>query len=48
MTQFYQGLLHERRRPDTALAFAQATLAKSERFAEPFFWSGFVLISEEF
>ncbi len=48
MTQFYRGLLRERLRPDAALAFAQAKLAKSERFAEPFFWSGFVLVSEEF
>jgi hypothetical protein len=47
MTQFYRGLLGERLRPDAALAFAQAKLAKSERFAEPFFWSGFVLVSEE-
>jgi CHAT domain-containing protein len=48
MTQFYRGLLSERLRPDAALAFAQAKLARSERFAEPFFWSGFVLVSEEF
>jgi CHAT domain-containing protein len=47
MTQFYQGLLRERLRPDAALAFAQAKLAKSERFSEPFFWAGFVLVSEE-
>ena len=48
MTHFYRGLLRERLRPDAALAFAQAKLANSERFAEPFFWSGFVLVSEEF
>ncbi len=47
MTEFYRGLLRERLRPAAALASAQATLAGSPRFSEPFFWSGFVLISEE-
>ena len=46
MTEFYRGLLQQRLTPAVALASAQALLAKSDRFADPFFWSGFVLIRE--
>jgi CHAT domain-containing protein len=45
MTEFYRGLLREHLPPDAAIARAQATLAKSAQFSDPFFWSGFVTIS---
>jgi tetratricopeptide (TPR) repeat protein len=43
MTEFYRELLNEHRPPDAALAAAQRTLARSERWRAPFHWAGFVV-----
>lgn len=46
MTRFYQALASEGTSAAQALAWAQATLATSRRFRDPFYWAGFVHIGE--
>jgi CHAT domain-containing protein len=46
MTRFYRHLLHGELPPAAALRRAQSELAAERRFADPYFWSGFVLIGD--
>jgi CHAT domain-containing protein len=46
MTRFYRNLLQGDQQPAAALRSAQSELAAERRFADPYFWSGFVLIGE--
>jgi CHAT domain-containing protein len=46
MTRFYRHLLQGELRPSAALRRAQSELAAERRFADPYFWSGFVLIGD--
>ncbi len=46
MTRFYRHLLQGELRPAAALRRAQSELAAERRFADPYFWSGFVLIGD--
>ena len=46
MTRFYRHLLQGDQLPAAALRRAQAELAAERRFADPYFWSGFVLIGD--
>jgi CHAT domain-containing protein len=43
MTRFYRHLLHGGARPAAALRQAQAELARDRRWADPYYWAGFVL-----
>jgi CHAT domain-containing protein len=46
MTRFYRHLLQDELRPAAALRRAQSELKAERRFADPYFWSGFVLIGD--
>jgi CHAT domain-containing protein len=46
MTRFYRHLLQGDQLPAAALRSAQFELAAERRFADPYFWSGFVLIGD--
>jgi CHAT domain-containing protein len=46
MTRFYRHLLQDDLHPAAALRRAQSELAAERRFADPYFWSGFVLIGD--
>jgi CHAT domain-containing protein/tetratricopeptide (TPR) repeat protein len=46
MTRFYRHLLQGDQLPSAALRRAQSDLAAERRFADPYFWSGFVLIGD--
>jgi CHAT domain-containing protein len=46
MTRFYRHLLQGSLPPATALRRAQSELAAERRFADPYFWSGFVIIGD--
>ena len=46
MTRFYRHLLQGDQLPAAALRSAQSELAAERRFADPYFWSGFVLIGD--
>ena len=46
MTAFYRAMLKEGLTPAAALRRAQVQMAKNARWAEPFFWAGFVLQGE--
>jgi CHAT domain-containing protein len=46
MTRLYRHLLQGELRPADALRRAQLELAAERRFADPYFWSGFVLIGD--
>jgi CHAT domain-containing protein len=46
MSRFYRHLLQGDQLPAAALRSAQSELAAERRFADPYFWSGFVLIGD--
>lgn len=46
MKRFYRGMLKEDLRPAAALRAAQLEMAKSHRYAAPYYWAGFVLQGE--
>jgi CHAT domain-containing protein len=46
MTRFYRHLIQDELRPAAALHRAQTELAAERRWADPYFWSGFVLIGD--
>lgn len=46
MRHFYRGLLVERLAPPAALRQAQAKMAASDRWQDPYFWAGFVVQGE--
>jgi CHAT domain-containing protein len=46
MTRFYRHLIQDELRPAAALHRAQTELAAEPRWADPYFWSGFVLIGD--
>ena len=46
MTRFYRALVTEHRTPAEALRSAQVELSQQKRWAEPYYWAGFVLQGE--
>jgi len=46
MTRFYRHLIQDDQRPAAALRLAQTELAAERRWADPYFWSGFVLLGD--
>ncbi|MEM7584382.1 MAG: CHAT domain-containing tetratricopeptide repeat protein [Acidobacteriota bacterium] len=46
MTQFYHGVLTEGKTPAAALIAAQRSVRKQRLWADPYFWSAFVLLGD--
>jgi CHAT domain-containing protein len=48
MSRFYRGMLgNSRMRPAAALEAAQSSMRMDSRWRDPYFWAGFVLVSDE-
>ena len=46
MGKFYQGIFHDRLSPAAALRRAQLYMMRQKRWADPFYWAGFILEGE--
>jgi CHAT domain-containing protein len=46
MTRFYDGMLSGGLRPAAALRAAQVDLAAEQRWGDPYYWGGFVLLGD--
>lgn len=46
MTSFYKGMLQEGQSPAAALRSAQLSMIADDRWRDPYYWAGFVLLGE--